>query len=287
MFIEKPLATNVADGEAMVSAAQSGNLVLMVDFMRRYDPGVELALRVLGRFRRSGDLGDIVSVQTRRFGNAWFSDIGEPIRTDEPYPEVARTSPSWLPADLVGKFRHINGVYSHNVDMLRYLLGEPLGIDFAHIATNLAIEADPSFASGKTSAPWVKGPRSEGEAQFITVMRFDDFCASIVCGSSSGRFWDEETMIYFSDGWIRIRTPATLLQGAAAQIEVCTPGDQRESPSSSPASPWCFRRAQEHFLDCIVRGKQPRTSGADALKSLEVMEAIFARHLETNQGRNR
>src|ERR1035437_4189565 len=41
VFTEKPLALSVAEGQSMVERARSTNRVLMVGYMKRYDPAYE------------------------------------------------------------------------------------------------------------------------------------------------------------------------------------------------------------------------------------------------------
>ena len=71
LFIEKPLSTNVVDGKQMLEAAEAANVILMVNFMRRYDPGVELANQLVNEFRSSGELGEITFARAHRFGDDW------------------------------------------------------------------------------------------------------------------------------------------------------------------------------------------------------------------------
>lgn len=281
VLIEKPLATNVADGEAMVKAAESSNVTLMVNFMKRYDPGVELAARIVTELRDSAELGELESVQTHRFGNDWFCNIGEPIATAEAYPEVARSAPAWLPDGLANTFRHVNNVYCHNLDLLHYFLGDPTGIEFVHIATNPALESQPTFGSGRTGKPWRSQAPSGADMQIIALLRFADVYASMICGSSSGEFWDEETVVRFSNGWVAVKTPPPLLRNVSARVEVCKANDQREMPRLRSAWEWSFRRAHEHFLDCIVNGTTTRSSGRVALENLRTMEAILGKYVES------
>ena len=41
VFTEKPLALSVAEGQSMVERARATNRVLMVGYMKRYDPAYE------------------------------------------------------------------------------------------------------------------------------------------------------------------------------------------------------------------------------------------------------
>jgi predicted dehydrogenase len=62
VLVEKPIATTVEDGEAMIEAAKKANVKLMVGFTLRFVPHYVQAREII----QSGKLGKIVSVYSRR-----------------------------------------------------------------------------------------------------------------------------------------------------------------------------------------------------------------------------
>jgi predicted dehydrogenase len=71
-FVEKPLATTVADAERAVAAAERANRLLMVGHLLEYHPGVAK----LKEIAESGELGDLHYVYSHRL------NLGK-LRTDE------------------------------------------------------------------------------------------------------------------------------------------------------------------------------------------------------------
>src|SRR5690606_38662559 len=61
-FVEKPLATNVADAERAVDAARSAGRVLMVGHLLQYHPGVNKLKELVD----TGELGDIHYIYVNR-----------------------------------------------------------------------------------------------------------------------------------------------------------------------------------------------------------------------------
>lgn len=61
---EKPLATSLAEGKAMVAAARDRGCSLAVNYMRRFEPGT----RELARALQAGELGEVHK------GVAWYSN---------------------------------------------------------------------------------------------------------------------------------------------------------------------------------------------------------------------
>jgi predicted dehydrogenase len=97
ILVEKPLATTVADAEAIVAAARQGGVKLMVDFHNRVNPPFVEARRSL----RSGEIGRPAYIYAR-LSNTTFV----PTRM---LPWAGRSSALWFLA-------------SHTVDLAHWLL---------------------------------------------------------------------------------------------------------------------------------------------------------------------
>jgi UDP-N-acetylglucosamine 3-dehydrogenase len=67
VFVEKPMATNVADCEGMIAAAESGGITLMVGQVLRYYPCWSKCLEIV----RSGEIGSPVGVAVTRISPGW------------------------------------------------------------------------------------------------------------------------------------------------------------------------------------------------------------------------
>jgi len=65
VLIEKPLAHTLGDGRAIIQAARNKGTLVMVGHLLRFEPRWAAAKRVID----AGDIGDVVSISTRRVGN--------------------------------------------------------------------------------------------------------------------------------------------------------------------------------------------------------------------------
>lgn len=74
LLIEKPIAFNVAEGEAIISAAEKAGVVLMIGHIERFNP----AVTALKRFLADGELGRVYQMDARRQGPfpARIKDVG-------------------------------------------------------------------------------------------------------------------------------------------------------------------------------------------------------------------
>jgi UDP-N-acetylglucosamine 3-dehydrogenase len=90
VLVEKPLATSIADGEAIVHAARRAGVTLMVGHVERYNP----ALRELARRVRGDELGAVWKLDARRL-----------------LPSRARSAPTGVVLDLA----------SHDIDAMLHV----------------------------------------------------------------------------------------------------------------------------------------------------------------------
>src|SRR5205085_10571323 len=146
VFMEKPMAVSVAQAERLLAAAREGHARLMVAYMKRYDPGNVLARTTIARWRANGEMGAVLYARNHGFCGDWTAglDTSGMIATDEP-PEPApykEQLPSWLPLDQAAGYIGYLQQYTHNINLLRYLLD--VG-DHAHVRT---VDLDPDGLTG-------------------------------------------------------------------------------------------------------------------------------------------
>jgi len=247
VMMEKPIATCLEDARKVVEAARAKGVKLMVAYMKRYDPGVERAKALLDELKASGELGEIVFARAHCFCGDWTCNVGRPIRTDEPNPEVQPRLPKWLNPEDADAFLGFNNVFCHNFNLLRFLAGEVKGVKFADFS----------------------GPAR------VVVLDMGGYIAALELGGISAHRWEEHTQVYFSHGWVRVDTPPPMLKQVPAEVEVYKAGKVREVVRPIPEWGWAFARQAEHFLDCILNDVEPRSSGEDSLRDMELIEETF------------
>jgi predicted dehydrogenase len=122
VLCEKPLARNATEAGAMIAAAEAAGVTHSCAFNYRFVPAVRLAHQVIG----SGRLGEL-----RHFRALYLQDwAGSPSRPRE-----------WR-FEKAGNGSGAVGDYSHIVDLLRHLGGEPLAVS-AQTARFVAERPDP------------------------------------------------------------------------------------------------------------------------------------------------
>ena len=258
VFMEKPMAVSVKQAEEMVKAAESAGVKLMVGYMKRYDAGNELARSYIDQFRQSGELGALTYVRNHGFGGDWVCNLDTPrVTTDEAQPSAPNPVPEWLPENRVGSYLGYLQQYTHNINLLRWLL------DAGDDVKVKVVDLDDDGYSG------------------IVIFEMAGIRAILESGSISHYRWDEHTQIYFQHGWVHTWAPPLLLKNTPAEVEIYRAGDDQEvtQPIPKPSWTWAYHREVEHFIQHIRMDEPFRSSGQDTLTDVRLYEEIYRQFL--------
>jgi predicted dehydrogenase len=254
------MADNLADAEAMVAAAEAAHVTLMVGYMKRYDAGYCYGQRLM---REMKDVR-LVRVHDLNGPNAAFvSDMTKTLR--DPAAE-AQYGPAMqadirkrqelaigtgLPDYMYRAFGFLGGLASHDITILRGAFGNPRAVTHTEI--------------------WQDG------LSILTALDYgDEFKCVFEIGSTKKKEFDEELAAFGEHGSIRVRFPSPYVKYAPTVVEITeqdgTALVQRRVTASYEEA---FRRELEHFYDCVVNGREPETSGRDALDDVKLQIAII------------
>jgi predicted dehydrogenase len=270
VFMEKPMAVSLAQADSMLAAARDGGARLMVAYMKRYDAGNELAHETIARWRAAGDLGRLLYVRAHGFTGDWMAGIDAEVTDSVEPPPTAPPEgllPAWLPSDA-GRYVGFLQQYTHNVNLLRYLLDAH---DDAHV---VHVDLDDDGMTGTVTLR-VGGVRCVLETGRLRYHR-----------------WDEHTQAYFERGWVHTWAPPLLLRNAVAEVEIYRSdeperggapgglGDLGVQHTITRALPeprwsWAYKREGEHFIACLQSGDPFRSSGADTRTDVRIFEEIY------------
>ena len=254
VFMEKPMAISVAQAEAILEAGRAGGGRLMVAYMKRYDPGNEIAKRQLDEFRQDPNMGQPFYARNHGFCGNWVAGMDAVIETtDEPRPQPGPGQyPDWLPEALRRPYLGYLQQYTHNVNLLRWLLDAGGRVRVAGVDLN---------ANGYTG---------------LVVFDMDGVRAVVESGSVSYHAWEEHTQVYFPHGWVRVSSPPLLLRNVSAAVEIYRGGEVQEVRQPVPVPyAWSYQREAEHFIACVRTGEPFRSSGEDTLTDVRLFEDIY------------
>lgn len=260
VFMEKPMAVSIAQADAILAAERRSGRRVMVGYMKRYDAGNELARAQIDALRASGEAGPVTYARNHGFCGNWTAGAsGPPISTDEPMPPAPPPSlPAWLPADYAGRYLSYLQQYTHNINLLRWLL------DAGNDVSVRVVDLD---ADGYTG---------------LVVFDMAGVRATLETGQLSHYRWDEHTQVYFRDGWVATWAPPLLLKNQPAEVEVYRAGRAQRFERLIPAAAWswAYRREAEAFIRCLQTGEPFRSSASDTRTDVRLFEEIYRAFLE-------
>lgn len=259
ILTEKPLSCSVEAGEGILNALQHSKARHYLGYHKRSDPASLAARQEIERLKESGELGALRYVRILMPAGDFIASGGNPlIRTDEAAPEGARDS---LPKDMdeitQEQYSAFVNYYIHQVNLMRFLLGEDYQIDYA----------DPSgVLLAVKSASGVAG-----------TIEMSPYHTSIA--------WQEEALIAFEHGYIKLELPAPLACNRPGKVTFLRDPSGGTMPETvEPHLPWVHAMRQQaiHFIEALRGVQTPLSQATEALEDLRLARE-YIRMLKNRQ----
>jgi len=262
VFTEKPMSLSSHEAQAMVDAARAAGMLLMVGYMKRYDPAYarleqELANHDDIRLVRVTTLESAIEpyvahVRLHRASGVPPDTLAQLRSEDEQRVDQA-LGPVSAPARHAFRWVLLDSLV-HELNALRGVLGEPDSLDFAALsAQNVTLVL--KFGATPCALSWVDLP---GTARY-----------------------QQEFAFYGPKRRLTLTFPSPFLRNMPAELileggEVDTARSWRtvETVSFEEA----FKRELIEFHACLIGDREPKTAGVDGLRDILLCEAIVAAH---------
>ena len=251
---EKPMAYTSAQATSLVNAARVGNLVYGIGYMKRHDAGVARATALLRRLRADGSAGRLVSARAWCFAGGTGGARDNFVMTREARPdglELWQDGPDWMPAALRPGYDMFLNVFSHIINLTRYVLGASPAL----IESNVAINGTGTFSLDFGGVP----------------------CAVELANETAGP-WREGIQISFERRVVTIELPPPFAE-EEARVLIDEGGRRSELPRERS---WAFRRQAEAFVSDIIVDARPLASGQDSVIDITLAEAIWIRSFDAS-----
>ncbi len=252
LFTEKPLALGPSTGERLARLADESGCVHMIGCHRRSDPATREAKRVVAEWQENGDVGALRYVRICYPDGDWIANAhGALIDGGDEWPSFpAEEAPPELADDEASWALHTGAnVLVHPLNLLRHFLGEPYQVAFAH-------------ASGRLYA-------FESNSGVPATIEVDPF--RVTAG------FEEELLVGFERGYVRLRPAPALAVNRAGTVEICR-DSERGAPQLPAIDPMQAQAAD--FLR-VCRGETPPpTDAAEAAEDLRLVGEIVRARLE-------
>jgi predicted dehydrogenase len=251
LITEKPMVTRLDDGQEMVDLARQKGVVYAVGFMKRYDPGVQLARLQIEELVHSGELGPLRMVDAYCYAGDWLQNAGRSISVEEDTksPPVKNRYPDHVPAQRQDAYDYLINIFAHNVNLIRYLL--PGGqMSVAH-----GLFHGQTMSLNLTAQDVVISLRG-------TPVPYHD--------------WNEETRFIFDKGHVNLRTPVPMNRQAVARVTMYRAiGSVHEERELFAEVDWGFRRQARGFVAAVLGREKPLAPAEDCLNDVEILEDVM------------
>jgi predicted dehydrogenase len=247
VFTEKPIAASIEVAEHMVSALEAGGSWHMVGYHKRSDPAVMWAKAEMQRLKESGELGALRYVRITMPPGDWMANGFTEMLTSDEVPPASDPDPAANDMDAADfqEYSSFVNFYIHQVNLLRYLLGENYRVAYA----------DPS---GVLLA-------AESESGVCGTIEMRPFATT--------RDWQESALVGFERGYFNIELPAPVTLNRAGRVTLFSdPGNGAEPRDISPVLPpvSAMRQQAINFVRAIRGEIAPMCEAAEALEDLKV-----------------
>ena len=217
VFCEKPLAADLEGAERAVRAIRRHGVLMMMGFVLRFNPLYVRAKELLDE----GAIGDVAM--------AWFLDVRGPFRTKGSRWRLLRRCGSGIFEQVV-----------HDVDAMRWLLGEP---ETVYAAGSRMVLRDVDYEDAVTYLMRMRG----------------GFTATLVAAICSKKSGSRDFGIVGSEGTLMRRGGGLYLNDEPVECGDWNP----------------FEREDAYFVECVRRGERPEVNEVDGYRAQAIGEAAL------------
>lgn len=251
---EKPMAFTAEAARELAALAASRDVAYAVGFMKRHDAGVARAKALLASAKADRRMGGLLAVRAKNFCGEYVGEAPDTFAGTAPKPELPRPGfPAGLEPGLEARYEWFANVGLHTLNLLRFLLDDPLAVRHA------AFGGADGFA-------------------FAAMLAAGEVPVTVEAGRAATGRWEEGVEIFFERGRIEIVLTGLRQGGLSAAVALDeNAGEARTTRwGHGDAGPWAFDRQMQAFVRAAAGDRQALLApAADGVRDLELLEDIF------------
>ncbi len=255
VLCEKPTAMNATEARGMLDAARAAGRLHMIDHELRFNPTRARIAELI----QGGELGEVRHVNISNIGASWADPASRP------------KGDWWSDAAMGGGRLGANG--SHQVDMLRWWLGEPASV------IGQALTVVPDRVDKTTGEAWTA---TADDLSYFTLEMGSGALAQVFMSGVAAANMGNETQIFGSKGTITLsNSDEKLFFAKAGQsfADISVPDPNASLPGLNKGI-WnvSVLAALQEFCAAITEGRdlQRGATFVDGLRNQMVLDAVIA-----------
>lgn len=268
VLVEKPLAWSPRWARIIEERVRERDAIAMVGYMKRFDPGYELFQTLAAN---NSDRWKLVLCHDVAGPNDPFirdvavvtpgTDIPDNIRqeTGRLAGERVREALGDVPNAFQSAYTLLLGLCSHDLAILRGVLGKPIGVRNCHV-----------FEDGRfvTAELEYEGGPVMFESGLVDLKRFD-----------------ERIELFGADQMLKVSFPSPFIKNAPTLVdEAHMVGEALAETRYTASYEEAFRRELLHFHQAVSDHRPPLTSVTDAREDTELMATMIRKAFDTDEG---
>ena len=256
VFIEKPMCLTRQDAEAIIKARDEAGVQVMVGYMRRYAPAFVQAVEHVHALEKINyaRVRDIIGQNSQFIEQSGIvlrpKDIPAEAMQNRAQraSQLVKTAIGDASQNLVGTYRMLCSLSSHDLSAMRELLGMPKQVIAAR--------------------QW---------GFFLTVLfAYEGFTATFETGIDRNRRFDAHIQVYGETKEIRVQYNTPYIRHLPTLLFLNeTHGEAFEERVIRPTFTDAYTVELLHFYEVVTQNAQPKTSAEDFLHDLDLFEMII------------
>ncbi len=262
VLLEKPMAISIQQADRLVRASRDSEARLLIGYMKRYDAGNIRAKEIVSQWLENGEMGKLLYARSHGFLGNWLnaSDPNIPRwKSKQTPPSFESAFPDWLPKEWRDSYLRYLQQWTHNINLLRYLIGDD---DRSAKVRDVHFDAD-----GATG---------------VLVLDINGVRSVVESAKTNYHSWEEHTQLYFEKGWIKVASPTLMGKEQPAQLEIYRNANPEKNPSLTveyAEASWSYREEARAFLRSLKTGEPFLASGEDSQADVRICEEVYQRFL--------
>lgn len=191
VLVEKPIGRSIAMGETLAAAADASGAKLYIAYHKRSDPAAIQTRQLIAQWQQANTYGKMKLVRMSMPPGDWVaSGFWQLLKAEAAYPKIAADAPEYADKAADDKYLWFVNYYIHQINLMRFLLGEDYVVKYADPACVVLVG---NAASGVT-----------------IVLEMASYSTSID--------WQEEALVTFEKAWLKLRLFSPLTINRAGEL---------------------------------------------------------------------